>query len=39
MLKVKQMSVNAFWKGEVEVKACTEDQGQDYPDSGKGQFH
>ena len=30
MLKVKQMSVNAFWKGEVEVKARAEDQGQDY---------
>ena len=40
MLKVKQMSVNAFWKGEVEVKACTEDQGQDYVVRilGKGSF-
>ena len=34
------MSVSAFWKGEVEVKACTEDQGQDYVVRilGKGSF-
>lgn len=29
-MKVKQMSVNTFWKGEVEVRAFAEESGQDY---------
>lgn len=29
-MNIRQMSVNTFWKGEVEVKALVEDQGREY---------